>query len=470
MKKYMYNLIVIGGGSAGLSAASTAAQLGAKVALIEGHKMGGECLNTGCVPSKSLLKIGHLAHQVKTAGHYGIHTSHQTYDMATIKSYIHTTISKIAPHDSIQRFQAMGVKVYTGFARFKDPHCLVVNGQEITGKKIIIATGARVKIPDIKGLKTTPYLTHENIFNMDTLPETMAILGNGPMALELGQAYGNLGVKVTILMRHDKLLKGVHPKVSHYLMDQLIKEGIHFIKACHVNQVHYDEGFTLHYKQDKTLGQLQCQALLVATGKSPNTMSLNLKACGVDLKESGHIKCKNNMQTRQKHIYACGDVVGPHAFTHMANYQAVLAVQNALFPMRKKADYTRVPWVIYTQPEIAHVGPYFDDEAIDKMKLKVYESSLQDNDRALTDDLSPGFIRVYTRKGIVVSASIVSSRAGSLLPTMILAIKNKNKLSVFLSLILPYPSQGEMYKALAVQSLKANTRPWQMALVKKIFF
>jgi len=448
MKKYDYHLIVIGGGAGGLSAAVTGCHLGAKVALIEKDRTGGECLYTGCVPSKSLVSYS------------------QSPKSANLYDYIKGVIQTIEPHDSIHRLEAMGISVYQGQATFIDPHTIQVEDQVITGKRIIIATGSRVHIPDIPGLAGTPYLSHETVFDLKSLPQSMIIIGSGPMALELGQAYQKMGVAITLLARGDRLLKNLCPQANQVAETFLTQEGMQIIKSAKIKHITYEGHFEVSLDQ----GSVQGQTLLLATGKRPNTCGLNLEKIQLKLDEKGFIACNNRMQSSHKHIYACGDVAGPHLLTHMANYQATRAVQNALLPMRLKVAYDQVPYVIYTSPEIAHVGPKFDDTFKDLAGYQVFTTDWASNDRAITDHQSQGFMKVLTYKGVLVAATIIGPGAGKLLPLIIKGIKDKTKLRAYLNLIIPYPSQAEMIKDLAIQALKSQTKDWQLSLLKRLFF
>ncbi|MCH4891392.1 hypothetical protein EZV73_27730 [Acidaminobacter sp. JC074] len=462
--KYDYHIIVIGAGSAGLVVASGASNLGAKVALIEGHKMGGDCLNYGCVPSKTFLHSAHTlqkAKKLKTLNHmdYDIQLDHVMKNVSDV-------ISDIAPHDSIERYESLGVKVYEGYASIKDGHTVLVNNQEITGKNIVIATGSSPFIPDIQGLNQVDYHTNETIFTLKKKPKRLIVLGAGPIGLELGQGFSHLGSRVTIISRSKEIFKKEEPEVSGLMMDKLTRDGLDLKLGYKILKVDKkEESIFLHIEKDGQVEILEGDQILLALGRQANTSGLNLQALGVKTLDKGFIKTNNKLMTDCPSIYACGDVVGPYLFTHMASYQASIVIQNTIFPIKRKTDYTRVPWVTYTLPEVAHIGKLENHGDYDSHFIH-----LKDNDRAKANHEEIGFLKLITdKKGVLVGASMVSEHAGEQIALANLAISKKMKLKDFLSMTVPYPTQAELFQRLALNQLKDSFKDWQKNLVKKLF-
>jgi len=469
--KYDYHIIVIGGGSGGLLVAAASSSLGAKVALIESNKMGGECLNYGCVPSKSLLRSAHINSYVNNANRYGLNAGNHTVDINSVLNRVNKVVDGISPHDSKERFEEMGVDVYLSKGEFIDANRIAIGDKSITGKNIIIATGSSPAIPPIEGLDKVNYYTNETIFNIEYLPKHLIVLGAGPIGTELSQAFNNLGSKVTMVNRSDALFRKDEPEVKPIMKDIFISEGVEFQMNIKIKSVKEDdEGITLLIEKDGKDIKVKGDALLVALGRKPNTKELGLKKAGVELSDKGHVLTDSYLRTNIKNIYAVGDVTGLYAFTHMAGYQGSIVVQNIIFPVKKKVDYSNVPWVTYTKPEVAHVGHTEKHLTDNKMEYKVYMESLSENDRALAEENTEGFLKIITdKRGIVIGATMISEKAGEQIGLANMAINKKIKITEFMQITFPYPTELEIYKTLAVNARKESIKSWQMKLIKKMF-
>lgn len=469
--KYDYHIIVIGGGSGGLVVASGAATLGAKVALIEGDKMGGDCLNTGCVPSKSFLKAAHLAKDIERSKDFGIHAEIQSINMQGVMNHVRHVIKEIEPHDSIERFEGLGVKVFKGYGHFVDAHTIKINDTVITGKNIVIATGSDANVPPIKGLNDVPYLTNKTVFQLDTLPKHLIVLGAGPIGLELGQGFKHLGSQVTIIDQAKQLFSKDDPEVAGLMKDVFTKDGITLKLSAKILEVlSSDDQIEVVIEVDGIKETIAGDQLLVALGRKPNTGSLNLEKSGVKLNSRAYIETNNKLQTNVKHIYACGDVTGPYLFTHMAGYQAGIVIRNTIFKLGAKVNYQHIPWTTYTKPEVAHVGLTEDMAKAENLYADHYLINLSDMDRAKAEKDRQGFLKVIVdKKKRLIGATLVGEKAGEQIPIASLAIKNKMTLSAFMSIIYAYPTEAEIFKFAALDAMKSNFKPWQKKIVTSIF-
>ncbi len=464
--KNQFDLIVIGAGSGGLVAASTARSLGASVLLIESRKMGGDCLNYGCVPSKAFLKSCHLMKQIKTANNYGIKTDEVKPDFEAIMDRVHDVIAQIAPHDSVERFTDMGAKVVLGKGEITSKNTVKVGEEEFSGKKIIIATGSSANIPHIKGLDSVKFHTNESIFELRKQPKEMVILGGGPIGLELGQGFSELGTKVHIVDRAKRVFSKDEPEVAD-VMEKVFKEdGLNLHMESSILGVE-QEGDVITVKtlvEEKEVN-INCDLLLVALGRTPNTSGLGLDKVGIKTDARGYIEVNDKLQTSISNIYAVGDVRGKYQFTHTAGYEAAVAVKNALIKSLFKTNYKNIAWTTYTSPEVAHVG-VLEKDAKD---ASVQIVDLATNDRARTDGDIKGFVKVILdKKRRVIGATVVGEKAGDMLPILSLMISEQLPLSVTLDVIFQYPIVSESIKRLAINDLKANVKQWQMNILEKI--
>jgi len=434
-KKIKADICVIGAGSGGLSVAAGAAQMGAKVVLVEHHKIGGECLNTGCVPSKAL-----------------IHIAQQTNNYQQVYEYVHKVMANIAPHDSQERFEKLGIEVLRNTAKFINTKEIVVDDTTVTAKYFVIATGSSPALPPVEGLQNTPFLTNETIFEIKTQPEHLIVIGGGPIGCELAQAYRTLGSKVT-LIQHSIIMKKDDPELVDVVRQQLIADGIELYEQCELNKItHTDNQFQINITQENQTHEITGSHLLIAAGRKPNIGALNLDNAGVAYTKQG-ITVDNKMRTNKKHIFAIGDVIGQYQFTHIASYQAGIVIKNALFRLPAKVNYSAVPWVTFTNPELAHVGLH---EQIAPKNIRILKADFADNDRAQTENQTSGFIKVITtKKGLILGASIVGHNAGELIYPWILAINQKLSIKSLATIIAPYPTLGEISKKAAGEFYKS---------------
>jgi pyruvate/2-oxoglutarate dehydrogenase complex dihydrolipoamide dehydrogenase (E3) component len=443
---------VIGAGSGGLSVAAGAVQMGADVVLIEKGKMGGDCLNYGCVPSKSLLAAGHAAQNIRESGRYGVNGHAPDIDFATVNAHVHGVIDAIAPNDSIARFEGLGVHVIQSAARFISPSELEAGTIRIQAKRFVIATGSSPVLPPVPGIDQVTAYTNETIFELSEVPAHLIIIGGGPIGLEMAQAHSRLGSRVTVLEGLTILSKD-DPDAVDVVRRQLLGEGVVLHENTKVTavapagngvDVSIDSG-------DDGPRLISGSHLLVAAGRWANVGELNLEAAGVTYSAKG-IDVDARLRTTNKHIFAIGDVAGSYQFTHIAGYHAGIVIRNALFRLPAKVDYKALPWVTYSDPELAQVGMLektarerYGDEVV-----KVLRWPFAENDRAQTERTTDGFIKVVTgRRGKVLGATIVGKHAGELLLPWVLSISQGLKISAMASLIAPYPTLGEVSKRVA---------------------
>ena len=442
------DVCIIGAGSAGLSVAAGAARLGARTVLFERGKMGGDCLNYGCVPSKSLLAAAHAAQNIRKAVRFGIGGSEARIDFPAVMAHVRHVIASIAPHDSVERFESLGVRVIKAAARFTRPNEIEGGGVRVRAKRIVIATGSTAAIPQISGIDTVPYLINESIFSVDARPDHLLIIGGGPIGVEMAQAFRRLGSSVSIF-EGKRLLQKDEPEFVDLLRAELAAEGIAIherIKIASVASTGNGVAVALDGQREPIIGS----HLLVAAGRRPRLDGLDLQTGGVLYTEKG-VVVDARLRTSNKRVYALGDVVGGPLFTHAASYQAGIVVRNALFHLPAKADYRALPWVTYTDPELAHVG-LAESQARELLgdRVRVTRADFGDNDRAQAEREISGGIKIITdRKGTVLGATILGSHAGELIQLWALASSRKLKLTALTGLIMPYPTRGEISKSAA---------------------
>lgn len=439
-----FDLIVIGGGAAGLVTASGAVQLGAKVALIERDRLGGECLWTGCVPSKALIDAGKTKHRIDKARNEGFEIGKVQVDFSRVMDHVHETIMSIQPHDDPERFRKMGIRVIKGSARFTGHNRLEVNGETLIGNRFCIATGGSALVPPIEGIQDVPFLTHETFFDIRKQPEHLIIIGAGPIGCELGQAMSRLGSKVSLIETLDCVLHNDDKELACMLHQILLEEGVDIHVGTRVikSEKNGDKILLTCQQGGKDL-KVEGDALLLATGKRPRTSGMGLEAAGVAV-DRGGIRIDEALQTTNPRIYACGDVAGPHLFTHMAEYQAGLVISNALVPLlNRKTNYSVVPWGTYTDPELAHVGlsektarEKFGDEGV-----AVYRYEVKGNDRHIIEGQILGMVKLITRpNGKILGCDMLGASAGELIHEYALAIKKGLSVGSISGLIHAYPT------------------------------
>jgi len=444
------DICVIGGGSGGLSVASGASQMGATVALVEKAAMGGDCLNTGCVPSKSMLAAGHAAQSAREAAQFGIGLPAPEVDWQAVHDHIHGVIAAIAPNDSQQRFESLGVTVIRAAGAFEDEHTLRAGDQRIRAKYFVLATGSSAFVPPIEGLDQVNYFTNENIFENNEPVKHLIVIGGGPIGMELAQAHRRLGAEVTV-MEMARLLVKDDPELTKIVIARLQDEGLHLVQGGRNLKLEKTADGLIAARCESDLGK-QCAIgshLLIATGRRANVNGLNLEAAGVKYSPRG-VEVDARLRSSNKRIFAIGDVAGPYQFTHMAAYQAGIVIRNMLFKLPAKVDYHAVPWVTYTDPELAHVGMSEADATAANKEIRVLRWQFDENDRAQAEKRTEGMIKVITTpKGLILGASIVGIHAGELIQPWILAISQHMKIGAMASMIAPYPTLAEANKRIA---------------------
>jgi pyruvate/2-oxoglutarate dehydrogenase complex dihydrolipoamide dehydrogenase (E3) component len=466
-----YHLIVIGAGSGGLVCAAGAAGLGAKVALIEKSKMGGDCLNTGCVPSKAIIRAAKLRYDAKRSRDFGLKAAAEEVNLAEVMASVREVQTKIAPHDSQERFEGLGVDVYRKKFSFISPFEVSDGENILRAKRIVLATGSSPAVPDIPGLANVAFRNSENIWDLEELPQRLVVLGGGPIGCELAQTFSRLGSKV-ILVQRSRLLSREDPEVSEFLKEIFEEEGIQLRLGWRPREVIKDgeiKAVLLHHP-DEGEEKIYFDEILVALGRKPNTEGLQLETGGVKV-EAAKIPVDSYLRTSTKHIYACGDVTGPFLFTHTADHQARTVLRNALFPGKSKINYQVIPWSTFTDPEVARLG-MSEIEAMEKgVAVEVYRYLLTDLDRAVCDREDRGFIKVLTPRGSdkILGVSLVSPHAGDLLPEWILAMSQNIGLKTISNLIHVYPTLSEINKRVAGAFQNSRLTPRYKKILSRYF-
>jgi pyruvate/2-oxoglutarate dehydrogenase complex dihydrolipoamide dehydrogenase (E3) component len=459
------DLAIIGGGPGGLVVASVAAQLGLRVSLIEkSGRLGGDCLHAGCVPSKSLLHMAHVAQTTRAGVQAGLLSSMPDIDFSKAIEHVSKVIETIQVHDDPERFRGYGCDVRFGKAAFISPHELAVEGDIIRARRFVVASGSSPFVPPIPGLEEAGYDTNETIFQRRQLPAKLAVLGGGPVGVELAQAFARLGSQVTLIESADRLLAMNDPAVSAELQHCLETEGIKILTGVSAQSVRRDgDSRQLQLDDGNTV---ECERILVATGRRPVVHGLGLEQAGVNFSGRG-IEVDRRLRSSQKHIYAVGDVCGPLAFTHMAEYQAGIALANIVFRVPKKADYRVVPRVVYTDPEVATVGLGRTEADAQGIRYDLAEFPVAHLDRAITEQHTRGFAHVLISKGRIVGASVVAPHAGELIHELALAMRVNAKVKEISELVHAYPTYAQVSRrtinshyAHLLKSRKTRTLVW----------
>jgi pyruvate/2-oxoglutarate dehydrogenase complex dihydrolipoamide dehydrogenase (E3) component len=453
MAMYDFDIGILGGGAAGLTVASGAAQLGAKTLLIEkDRKLGGDCLHFGCVPSKTLIMTARVRHLMKRAGDFGLPSVEvRPVDFSEVGKRIRSVIATIQEHDSEERFCKLGARVEFGEAEFTDEHSVRLNGKSYSARNWVIATGSSPALPSVTGLDSTPFLTNREIFSMSSLPRSMTILGGGPVAIEMAQAFSRLGTDVSVVQRGGQILTREDKDMADLVMKVLISEGVTFyLNASVVRMRDAADGKEVVIKtaEDRTL-TLKTETILVATGRGANVKGLGLQGIGIEFDHSG-IRVDERMRTTHKHIYAAGDVTGAYQFTHAAGYEGGIIVSNAIFHLPRKADYTFFPWCTYTDPELASIGMNEKAAKSAGMLYSVWQEEFRTNDRSLAEGEETGRIKlILDERGKPLGVQILGPHAGELIGEWVAACNGKVGLSTLASAIHPYPTLGEINKKVA---------------------
>jgi pyruvate/2-oxoglutarate dehydrogenase complex dihydrolipoamide dehydrogenase (E3) component len=461
------DICVIGGGSAGLSVAAAAAAFGVSTVLIEANKMGGDCLNTGCVPSKALLAAAKRAALMQNSGAFGVTAQDVTIDFVKAQEYVQRVIAAIAPADSAARFTGLGVRVIRGAARFKDRRTVAVGDIEIRARRFVIATGSKPALPPIPGLDQGPYFTNETIFNLTALPKHLIVIGAGPIGLELAQAFRRFGSEVTVCEAAQPLAKD-DPECAAIVLDRLEREGVVMHSGVKITRVdHAASAINVTLEAAGGEATIHGTHLLVATGRTATTGGLDLEAAGVAYDGSG-ILVNKQLKTANKHVYAIGDVAaGQLQFTHAGNYHAGLVVRNALFRLPVRVNNDAIPWVTYTEPELAQTGLSEAEARKRGIKIRILRWPYHDNDRAQAERETHGHIKIITKmNGKIIGATIVGAQAGELITAWTLAIAQGLNIRAFTGIVAPYPTLSEIGKRAAIDYFApALTNPWLRRII-----
>lgn len=446
MNKIKTDLLVIGAGSGGLSVAAGAVQMGADVTLLEGHKMGGDCLNFGCVPSKALIASGKAAWAQSHSSKYGIADVTPKVDYAAAKDHVADVIAQIEPNDSVERFEGLGVRVIQEYGEFISPTEVKAGDNIITARRVVISTGSSPLVPPIPGLDNVPHVTNETLFDQRIQPDHLLVIGGGPIGLEMAQTYRRLGSKVTVIEGLKALGKD-DPEMAEIVLENLRGEGVDIAEDALAQEIRGEVGAI---EVETTDGRIfKGTHLLMAVGRKANIDKLNLKAAGIETTRTG-IKVDAGMRTTNKKVYAIGDVAGGLQFTHVAGYHAGLIIRSALFGLPAKQRTDHIPWATYTDPELAQVGlTEAQAREVHGDKLEVARFHFNHNDRAIAERKTAGLIKVMVVKGRPVGVSIAGYQAGELINLWALVIANKLKMSAVANMVAPYPTVGELNKRAA---------------------
>lgn len=436
MKKY--DVIVIGGGSGGLTAAAGAASFGARTALIDRNALlGGECVFTGCIPSKALIhQANEYCQAKKLAEKQGLSLK---LEFDKVKKEVQKAIAAAQKADSDERFKELGTDLYHEQAYFLSPHEIQAGSEVLYGKKIVIATGSSPSVQEIPGLKEAGFETNETIFDLNELPEKLAVIGGGPIGTELGQAFARLGSEVAIIQHGEQLLSKEDHDIQSFLMN-VLKDELKILTGSKIAKVRKNGNTKiLEIERESEIEELEADCVLLAAGRKPNTSSLKLENCGVKTDEKGYIEVNDHLQTNVKHIYACGDVIGTFQFTHAAGQEGKKVVQNALFGLKSKMDYTAIPWNTYTMPEVFHLGKTEREAAKTMQGVKVYKKRLNETDRFITAG-EDGLIKIITdSKNRIIGAHAVGNGAGDWMQPAVQAMGSK--ISTLSNMVYPYPNR-----------------------------
>lgn len=466
-----YNMVVIGGGTAGLVTAAGAAGLGAKVALIERHLLGGDCLNVGCVPSKAIIAAARRAAQVRDAEEFGIHVPEGvSADFGKAMERMRKLRSDISPHDSAERFKELGIDVYLGGGKFTGKNTIEVAGRELRFKKACIATGARASAPPIKGLETVDYLTNETLFSLTELPKRFGIVGAGPIGVEMAQSFARLGSEVFLVESADGILPREDPDAGKVVRKSLLKDGITILGGGRALEVEPAEGGGVHLigNSEGHVYDEKVDQLLIAVGRAPNVEGLGLEDIGVEFSKSG-VVVNDKLQTTVPTIYAAGDICSPYQFTHAADFMARNVIRNALFLGRAKTSSLVIPWATYSEPEVAHVGINPKNAAKEGIEFDTFTQQLDGVDRAILSGEDDGFVKIHVAKGSdkILGATVVGANAGDMIGELSLAMTNHIGLGAIANTIHPYPTVAEAIRKVGDLYNRTKLTPKVKSLMEK---
>lgn len=474
MAGYDFDMGIIGGGAAGLTVASGSAQLGAKTLLVEKEPMlGGDCLHFGCVPSKTLIRTAQVYHAMTDAKAYGLPQPEiPPVDFLDVRERIRSVIGAIQRHDSVDRFCGLGVKVEFGFPVFRDEHSVLLDGKILSAKTWVISSGSSPAVPALKGLDSTPFLTNREIFYLERLPESMIILGGGPIGVEMAQAFCRLGTRVTLIQRSGQILPREDRDMSEEVMSILESEGVVFhlnTTALSVKNLGREREIQLKNEEGNSFS-LRAEEILIAAGRVANTEGLGLENAGVEHDPKG-IHVDQRLRTARKHIFAAGDVIGDYQFTHAAGYEGGVVVSNAVFHLPRKTDYTLLPWCTYTDPELASIGMNEKSARAAGVDYSVWTAAFRDNDRSLAEGRGEGRIKmILGRDDKPIGVQILGGRAGELIGEWVAVLNGKVRLSKLATAVHPYPTLGEINKKVAGDYLSPKIFSDRVRKGLKFFF
>jgi pyruvate/2-oxoglutarate dehydrogenase complex dihydrolipoamide dehydrogenase (E3) component len=464
-----YNMVVLGAGPAGLVAAAAVAGMGGKVALVERGLLGGDCLNVGCVPSKALIRCARAAAQARNAGAFGLHIEGKiSADFGKVMERLRSLRARLSHHDSVARFTELGVDVYLGEGRFAGKDTIEVAGARLHFARALIATGARASAPPIKGLDTIAYLTNETLFTLTTLPKRLAVIGGGPIGCEMAQAFARLGAEVTLIEAGAHILPRDDAEAAHLVEAALKRDGVKLFCGGNMREVGQEgEEKILRLTCEGVDAEIRADEVLVAAGRAPNVEALHLEQAGVDFDLKQGVRVNDFLQTSNGKVYAAGDVASAYKFTHAADAMARIVVRNALFFGRQKVSALKIPWVTYTDPEIAHMGMTAEEAESNKSKVDTIRVNFSEVDRAVLDGDEEGFVRIFTKKGsdTILGATIVARHAGDLISEVTTLMMTGKGLGTLANTIHPYPTHAEILKKAA----DAHNRTRLTPRVRRIF-
>lgn len=474
-----YHLVVVGAGTAGLVCAAGAAGLGARVALVERHLMGGDCLNVGCVPSKGLIRAARAWHAARTGDVFGAPVADGAGDFAAVMERMRRLRADISPVDGAARFRDLGVDVFLGEGRFVAEDALEVDGQRLHFRRAVVATGGRAALPLIGGLAESRPLTNETVFSLTRLPASLVVIGGGPIGCELAQTFARFGCQVTLLQHSERLLPRDDADASALVERSLVRDGVRVETSAEAHRVDTDgSGFRVHYRgrdrdpgRSDEEGSVVAGRILVAAGRRPNVEGLGLEAAGVEFGRRG-VVVDDRLRSTNKRIFAAGDVAGNYQFTHAADAMARIVIRNALFPFgRAKVSDLVMPWCTYTSPEVAHTGLSPEQAREQGHAVETLTIDLGDNDRAILDGATEGFLRVHHRRGKdeILGATMVGEHAGDVISELTLAIRNQVGLAAIAGTIHPYPTQAEVVKRAGDAWFRQKLTPSKKAWLAKYF-
>ena len=465
-----YNLVVLGGGTAGLVAAAGAAGLGARVALVEKHLLGGDCLVTGCVPSKALVRSARAAADARRAGGLGVHTGEVSVDFPALMERMRARRADIARHDAARRFRDLGVDVYLGEGRFSSPSSLEVDGRTLRFARAVVATGARAAVPPIPGIEEAGVLTHQSLFSLTELPESLAVVGGGPIGAEMAQAFARFGSRVTLIEAGVRLMGRDDERAASTVMAAMRRDGVDLRLSSRVARLERS-GERTQVVIETAGGEeiVEATHVLLAAGRAPNVAGIGLDEAGVEHDPRTGVRVDDRLRTTNPRIFAAGDVASRHQFTHAADFLARTVLRNALFFGRAKASELVIPRATYTDPEVAHVGLTVAEAKARGIAHSVVEIDLEDNDRAVLDAETEGFVKVlHDRRGRVLGGTIVAAHAGEMIGELTSAVQNRTSLGAMASVIHPYPTVADAIRRAGDAYNRTRLTPGRARLLSRL--